>query len=294
MASEHKVQFNNVFILPTPLGYLYALATVLLIVGAINYQNSMAYIMAFWMMAIGFVVMIFTVRNLVGLVLSPSYGREATVGESLGFCFAASSQRNHRNIRLEGGTSVDVSAGESAKLMVLEKARRRGLHFAPRIKVVTAFPSGLFRAWTYAHVNASTLVYPKAIDPSMWPSGTADEQDESESSSAKLGEQFFGLRPFQQGDSMSRVAWSAYAKTGMPFVKDLRAETAVDNIFSLDNSPANDLELKLSHLAHWCIEAENKGLSYGLVLGSQRHDTGTGEAHLRQCLKALAMYGEGR
>jgi uncharacterized protein (DUF58 family) len=63
-------------------------------------------------------------------------------------------------------------------------------------------------------------------------------------------------------------------------------------VLDLDALPPRlDLELKLSRLARWVLEAELRSLPYALHLGRQAIDAGLGPAHQAACLEALALYG---
>jgi uncharacterized protein (DUF58 family) len=56
--------------------------------------------------------------------------------------------------------------------------------------------------------------------------------------------------------------------------------------------PAPDPEARLSVLAHWVIECERLGQSYGLRLPGTVIPPARGEGHRTRCLEALALHGE--
>ena len=49
------------------------------------------------------------------------------------------------------------------------------------------------------------------------------------------------------------------------------------------------LEQALSRLCAWVLLADKQGLHYGLRLASQEIAPGSGEAHKKNCLQALAL-----
>jgi uncharacterized protein (DUF58 family) len=49
------------------------------------------------------------------------------------------------------------------------------------------------------------------------------------------------------------------------------------------------MEQKLSRLCAWVLQADQQGLDYGLRLPAVDIPPGSGEAHKRQCLEALAL-----
>ena len=57
---------KNIFIFPTRTGFVFAGLLVLLILGAINYQASLVYAMAFLLGSLFLVTILYTFRNLSG------------------------------------------------------------------------------------------------------------------------------------------------------------------------------------------------------------------------------------
>jgi hypothetical protein len=55
--------------------------------------------------------------------------------------------------------------------------------------------------------------------------------------------------------------------------------------------PQLDLERKLSRMARWVLEAEQRALPYALRIGATCYDAAVGPAHQAACLRALALYG---
>jgi uncharacterized protein (DUF58 family) len=50
-----------------------------------------------------------------------------------------------------------------------------------------------------------------------------------------------------------------------------------------------DIEHKVSRLTAWVLQADRLGVDYGLRLPAQQVPPGSGEAHKRRCLEALAV-----
>jgi len=63
--------------------------------------------------------------------------------------------------------------------------------------------------------------------------------------------------------------------------------------FSFDAVPGPGTEERLSQLAWLVRTALRRGRAVGLVLPGRRFPPGTGPAHRRELLTALALYGEG-
>ncbi|MCF5032103.1 DUF58 domain-containing protein, partial [Pseudomonas syringae] len=80
-ASRITLDHRRIFIMPTRTGMIYALVLVLMLLVAINYQNSLAYGLTFLLLSIGVLAILHTYRNVSGLVLSAGVARSVFVGE---------------------------------------------------------------------------------------------------------------------------------------------------------------------------------------------------------------------
>ena len=74
-----------------------------------------------------------------------------------------------------------------------------------RIKISTAFPFGLFRAWTYLHVDVPLLAWPVPRGRREAPAESATG-GEAPSVHRAGDEEWAGLREFRSGDSPRQVA----------------------------------------------------------------------------------------
>jgi hypothetical protein len=63
-------------------------------------------------------------------------------------------------------------------------------------------------------------------------------------------------------------------------------------VLDFDALPATlGLELRLSRMTRWVLDAEQRALPYAFRLGALHYDAGNGAAHQAACLRALALYG---
>jgi len=77
---------RRLYILPTRFGYLFAIMQLVLLLAAINYQNSMAYVLTFLLTALGIISLWQTHKNLLGLSIRlktprPVYQQEELILE---------------------------------------------------------------------------------------------------------------------------------------------------------------------------------------------------------------------
>jgi uncharacterized protein (DUF58 family) len=159
-----------------------------------------------------------------------------------------------------------------------------------RFSVSTRHPGDLFRAWTWVHMDARCLVYPKpAVSGRPFPSGS--DTHGSRSAFNREEDDFAGLRDAAPGDPPRRIAWKALARSDQLLVKEFSGGAERPCLFDWHELLDLDDEAKLSQLARWCLDAADARRSFGLVLPDQKIPLGSGDRHLHDCLQALAMFG---
>lgn len=82
--------YSRIFILPTAQGLLFAAMAAVMLVGAANYNNNLAFLLAFLLIATGLVALVQTYQNLAGMTLRPSRCPPVFCGETARFEIAVS------------------------------------------------------------------------------------------------------------------------------------------------------------------------------------------------------------
>ena len=287
---------RRVYILPTGGGLMYAATVLMMLIGSINYNLSLGYILVFLLAGNGMVSMLHTWRNLARISLQPGKTSPVFAGESAGFRIhienAGAVQRLSLAVQLAGQEPeyFDVAAVSAMDVRAKLPAAMRGLLYPGRFRIFTTYPLGLFYAWALVHLDMHCLVYPKPeagnvpLPPAQAASG--------DGSATGLGEDdFSGLRTFQPSDSPRRIAWKAFARNEIFLSKQFSGSAAAELWLDFADIPKSlDLEAKLSRLARWLIESEAAGLRYGLRLPGVKHEPGSGALHRDRCLEALALF----
>lgn len=290
-----KLTPGRVYILPTGVGIVYALMAFAMLLGSMNYNNNLSFVLTFFLIGIGFVSMHQCQRNLVGLEIGFAGTEPVFAGQAARFRFAVSnpSRSVRRGIRLYTDSAhsefQDIAPGESRIFVLPVRTAHRGWVMLPRFGVRTLFPFELFRSWAWLHMEPRGLVYPKAADdaPAPPPSRTALGHRQRD---ARGEEDFAGLRKFHVGDSPRNVAWKAYARTGQLLSKQFSGADISSQWFDFDSLPADDTEQRLSILTRWVVDADRTLEDYGLRLPGISLPPAHGEAHRRRCLEALALF----
>jgi uncharacterized protein (DUF58 family) len=126
--------------------------------------------------------------------------------------------------RCEPVFAVRIGAGQSLALPTRVLMPTRGRHALPRAVVATRFPFGLFVKRRELPVDDPVLVYPRRVPApaSEPPPPQRGGQPSSSGRRARSGE-YYGLRPWQEGDELRRLHWPATARLGQPVVRELEA-----------------------------------------------------------------------
>ena len=287
---------RRVYILPTGGGLMFGVTILLMLVGSINYNLSLGYVLVFLLAGNGMVSMLHTWRNLARISLRPGKAAPVFAGELAGFHVQVenpgSLPRMSLAVRLSGRQPeyFDVAAGGFKEVEAKTPAANRGLLYPGRLRIFTTYPLGLFYAWAIVDLDMHCLVYPK---PEPGPTSLPPARVASgEGSAIGAGEEdFAGLRTFHPGDSSRRIAWKAFARNEVFLSKQFSGSAAADLWLDFrDISNALGMEAKLSRLARWVIESEAAGLKYGLRLPESEYDPDSGALHRDRCLQALALF----
>ncbi|MGM0676706.1 DUF58 domain-containing protein [Ectothiorhodospira marina] len=284
-----------IYILPTRQGYTFAMVLVVMLLGAINYSNSMAFMLTFLLAALGANAMWHTHRNLLGLRITRQPATPIFAGQSAQFTYTVDnpSRVSRRGLLLEAPgqspTEFAVNARESTPVTLNLTARRRGVLRPGRLRLHTRYPLGLFRTWSWLNFDESVLVYPQPI-PVERPLSGEGEDIEPQTTHNRAGEEFTGVRAYAPGDSPRRLDWKALARTGDMYTKEFHEMQGGQTWLDWEGLPAADVETRLSMLCHLVLEAHRKKLRFGLRMPGVEIEPATGELHRQRCLEQLACF----
>lgn len=286
---------GRIYILPTPLGLAYAAMVFGMLLGGLNYGNNLGLGFAFLLAGIGLVAMHLCHDTLQGLGLSLRATESAFVGRQVAFgiMLANPSIAPRPRIEIAAGNAstgpTDLAPGESAPTELRVAASRRGAVTLPRYEVSTRHPLGLFRAWAVVHPDYRAIAWPRPAErgrpPPAVETDTGGAQDR-----ARGDEDFVGLKPFQPGDPLHRIAWKTYARGHGLHAKQFAGTDVTSYIFDWDSLPGLDTEARLSLICRWVIDAHDRGEAFGLRLPGTVIAPNVGRAHREHCLTALALF----
>jgi uncharacterized protein (DUF58 family) len=299
-AGPIHVPRHRVYILPTRFGYAFAFMCLVMLLGSMNYSNSMGFALTFLLAGLGLVAMHHTHGNLVNIRLSAGRAQPVFAGETAHFEVVVENPAARARYALELSWPrdsqppfyADVPALDSVPMRIALPATQRGWLSARVFAVSTEFPLGLFHAWTWAELDMACLVYPRPAAPGAEPPPTTGMGGEQ--SSARGGQdEFAGLRGYQRGDALRSIHWKSLPKLRRPMVKQFTETLEHELWLDWDTLTGLDAEARLSQLTRWVLEAEAETRAYGLRIPGTAIPPARGEVHQHQCLKALALHDGG-
>lgn len=294
---QATLRLHNIFIIPSRNGLLFLLSLSLIFIAAINYAVSLAFGLAFLMVSIFILAILYCFNNLSRLTLSGLPAPAVFCGEEASFKVLMSRTPNgrHENILLNfAGNTVshaDLVEHDQQQVDVFVRASERGLMRAPRLRITTYYPLGLTRAWSIVDLDMHCMVYPKPIPHvlAQFTSGSGGGDDSAVSMAGS--EDFYGLREYVAGDSLRQVAWKNVARG-----QGMQVKQFVDYVDSRvwldwDMFYGFGVEERLSRLCYCVLRLARGGNPYGLRIPGVEISPATGLEHRNKMLRALALFG---
>lgn len=292
--SQITLGHRQLFIFPSLSGGMFMLLLSAMLLGAINYQNSLAFALSFWLAGFMPISLIHAYRNLLGLELiaaATTAGFAAGAGQVSLRLRATGPVR--RSIELQLGANrlvTEVTAEERLVTLTLPLSRR-GWQQIPRLEVCSGFPLGLFKVWSYPRLDWRLLAYPQPMVPNAEMPVSGQALDGVLQGQPQQGDDFAGLDPWRAGDGWGRVAWKQWASRGELLVKRLESPAQGASWLDFDCCPDASVEDRLSRLTGWVLQLEAQGVPYGLRLPGVELAPATGAQQQREALTLLALYG---
>lgn len=294
-SGRQVLEQRRIYILPTRFGYLFGATLLVIFLGAINYSNSMAFVLTFLLVGMFANSLWLTHRNLVALEVQLRQADGVFAGQVAGFPIELrnSLRRDRYSIGVQWRENapiyLDVEAGSQTQGVLPVPSVRRGRLRPGRLLVFTRFPLGLFHAWSWVTFDTTALVYPKPVQAPPIDSQVNSKDGEMLLQSG-TGDDFVGLRDYRPGESLRQVAWKAFAREQGLLTKQF-AGYGSEEIWLDWTQFANEAsELRLSRLCRQVLDAEAAGLQYGLRLPGTEIEPSSGARHRQRCLEALALF----
>ncbi len=290
------LQNRRLYILPTRFGYVFAIMLLFLFLAAINYQNSMAFVLTFMLTALGIISLWQTHKNLLNVSVHLQIPRPVFSGEDCEFKFDVShvnqSRRYAIGIQYREHPPVyfglDPESGTEVRLRI--PTRRRGQFKPAGFTVFTRYPTGLFHAWSWLKFDLPVLVYPHPAPLATLQQSLVEQYDGKTSTSTIEGDDFAGLREHREGESLRHISWKAYAQGRGLLTKTFQGHARPSLWIDWDAISDGSPEDRLSLMTALVLGAEAEEQKYGLRLPGTVIEQDFGSAHKHTCLQALAVF----
>lgn len=270
-----------------PLAWPFLGLLAVLVIGSVQYASNLGFFFTFWLASTAAVGLLTTRRRLRRLEVRTVHLDSGFEEETL---------RLTLELRGEGGSTVEASfrdgpgsgaaspTPEGAKLILDAPSRGRGMHVLPLLRLVMRDPLGLVRLERDQPLGRRYWVYPR-------PHGDRPLPPTSGGRPLFGQDDFTGLRPYQPGDSPTRIHWRSLARGGNLQTKQFGDDQLPHGPRTLDEDRLSDLprEARLRQLSAWVMACEAAGQPYALRL---RHGAtlphGLGAEHRTRALRLLA------
>jgi uncharacterized protein (DUF58 family) len=294
--ADHFLGTRSIFILPTRAGWLFGLMLVALLIGAVNYNNALAYLLTFLLASLAVVSLLHTQRNLLHLRITVAGSEPVFAGDIAQFrvCLQNTARARHAvRVRPAHGQplQLDVPARDTHCGELSVPTLTRGWLTCPALTLSTEYPLGITHAWTRKlTLAARVLVYPAPAPEALLLPQQARDDGSAHAVAAHDGDDFSGVRAYQTGDALSRLNWKTLAHGQGLTTKEFAILHGDECVIDWQDFAPLEVEPRLSAMSRALLDAERDGRLYGLALPGVHHASGRGREHLHHCLEALALY----
>ena len=286
---------RRVYILPTKQGLVFSFLLFVMLLGSINYANSLGFFLTFLLASLSVVAIFHTYNNLLKLSIGPAICKPNFAGNEISFKVQLNNLSRQTRYSLQTYTpqkiisETDIKESPISYIKVKHIFNQRGLIPLPRFTIESRFPLGLFKAWAIIQLDQQQLVYPKPSSHKQLPhknTGLSEGKKQID-----IGrDDFKGLRSYADGDPLQHIHWKNVARHQTLQTKEFSTNTSDELWFNWSDTTAHNTEAKLSQLARWLLLADTQNKHYGLRLPGSVIKPGAGKNHLNACLKQLALF----
>lgn len=283
---------RRLYVLPSRFGVGLGVLLAMMSLGALNYDNNPALILAFLLASTAHTSLLQGYLTLRGLRLVATHAEPVHAGESvlLQCHFDAREARQRGGLSLRRGdqqTFFSLQPDSSCIATLAIPTEHRGWLPVGRISLATRRPLGLFVIWSWLHPDARLLIYPRP--EAHTPPLPRPSRDGAPRRRRGPDEEVHGLRDYRHGDTLRTVAWKRSAQAGKLLVREFETPAGRDALLDWHALGALGPEQRISRLTGWLLDAERQGLRTELRLPGGSIGPGSGPQHRHRCLRELAL-----
>lgn len=294
-AHDIELNLHTIFILPSMQGLGFCCVLILMFIGAVNYEASLAFSLVFLLSAMFILTIFYTYRNLSGLHISATSGKAVFAGEKAEVTIILNrhGKRVYESLLLSFPNSRQIRANLIEQTEVRNTlyipATKRGWLRPGRLAIETFFPFGICRSWSFVDLKINCLVYPKPVACDLeWL--TALQQNTGNINIIRGNDDFDSLQEYRPGDSLKHVAWKQFARGQGMYTKQYASNSDDEIWLNWNMFPDMDTEQRLSRLCYCVLKLDANGLDYGLNLPGIKIEPRKGSKHYNKIMEVLALY----
>lgn len=286
----------------TRLGRWYTGLTIGIGLAAINTGNNLLFLVLGLLLASMIVSGILSEQSLRGVRVERRLPSTATAGQpALIGLVARNGKRRAPSFSLElrerggdvagRGFLVLLPAKQSGEVAYRFVPARRGLHRFEQLEVATRAPFGLFEKSRPLDAAAELVVFPRQVAPPPSIPRALSREGERPEDRIGLGLEVHSLRDHRAGEDARTIHWRSSARAGRLIAVDREHERRRRVCVVLDQRAlgGEPLERAIEHAAGLVARELEGGAEVSLAVAGQRLASGSGEAHLRDALRMLAL-----
>jgi uncharacterized protein (DUF58 family) len=286
-----RLHRHRIYVLPTRFGLMFSAVLLVMLMGALNYNNNPALLLTCLLGAACYQSVFPAFRSINAVELRSLQGEPCCAGDTLfiNLTFHADG-RARRSLRLllaERENVFEIADSGDSSVRVSVPAEQRGWYRAGRIRLYSEYPFGLFQVWSWLNPDFRALVYPR-IEAGAPPLPQADDAA-AEVAVKRSGDEFGMLRDYHPSDPRRSIAWKASARHDTLLVKEFEQRRGNDVALEWVATSSLNYEARISRLAAWVLAAEAAQLRYVLRLPDETIGPGLGPEHRHACLRSLGL-----
>lgn len=291
---------EKIYIIPTSYGLMYASGIFVSLIGGVVYNNNLAFVLCFFLMALFLIGMVQTHNNIkkiniekLTVFLSPSqsFGKAMVLVKS-------------ENLEKSNQINIECNSNDDHIQVNINTIFEKSLHSEyfdfktgswgkkkiKKVRLSTRYPFGFFYAWKNFSYSKDYFIYPKPMGQLKLPPTEQDDRD-AKSHKKNKGEDFSEHKKYQIGESHKHVDWKAYARHSILLIK--KFHDGDKEFYSIDyEKTRGDEDKRMAQLSKWIHQCEEKSTIYSLKVKTKKLPMGYGERHKSNCLKILACFRE--
>ncbi|XID75928.1 DUF58 domain-containing protein [Alkanindiges sp. WGS2144] len=289
--TEVTLTQRQIFVFLTREGWLFGFLLLITFLAGVNYANNLILSVFFLLSSILIIGIYHSYAQLSGLRIKVIHADDSVAGEQARYQIELSPTTAKCYCQLE------IFWQQYQRIAILNDKQilhfdldtpGRGRFTPPRLMMQSVYPLGLIRAWTYIYFDKDVWVSPMPIESERNAlNRIGGEGEETHGLSGQ--EEFFELKNYVKGESLSRVSWTHLAKGQGLLSKQFIDFCAEQDALNYEQMPAIDHETRLSQMAYWVHALSEQNIAFSMTLPTAQLPLGQGEQHTRQALRLLAQ-----